>query len=63
MKKASGSPVKIIELCAARPHTAREMAGRLGLAPTRLYYHINLLEKHGLLVVDETRTVTVALSA
>lgn len=48
---------QIIELCAARPHTAREMAGRLGLAPTRLYYHINLLEKHGLLVVDETRTV------
>ena len=34
-----------------------EYAGRLGLAPTRLYYHINLLEKHGLLVVDETRTV------
>lgn len=48
---------QIIELCAVRPHTVREMAGRLGLAPTRLYYHINLLEKHGLLVVDETRMV------
>jgi len=48
---------QILELCATEARTAREMAGRLGLAPTRLYYHINLLEKHGLLVVDETRTI------
>lgn len=48
---------QILELCATEARTVRDMASRLGLAPTRLYYHINLLEKHGLLVVDETRTV------
>ncbi len=48
---------QIFDLCVAQPRTVREMAGLLGLTPTRLYYHINLLERHGLIVVDETRTV------
>lgn len=48
---------QIYDLCAEQPRTVREIAGRLGVPPTRLYYHINLLEKRGLLVVDETRTV------
>ncbi len=48
---------QIYDLCADRPHTVREIAGKLGLSPTRLYYHINLLEKHGLILVDETRRV------
>ncbi len=48
---------QIFELCAEHPSTVREIAERLGLAPTRLYYHINLLEKHGLIAIDETRMV------
>lgn len=48
---------QIFDLCAMQPRTVREIAGRLNLAPTRLYYHINLLEKHGLILVDETRRV------
>jgi len=35
----------------------RQIADRLGVAPSRLYYHINLLEKHGLIHVVETRMV------
>ncbi|WP_075075409.1 ArsR/SmtB family transcription factor [Longilinea arvoryzae] len=48
---------QIFDLCAMQPRTVREIAGHLNLAPTRLYYHINLLEKHGLILVDETRRV------
>jgi AcrR family transcriptional regulator len=35
----------------------REVAEKLGLAPGKLYYHFNLLEKHGLVQVAETRQV------
>lgn len=48
---------QIFDLCVTQPRTVREIAGLLNLAPTRLYYHINMLEKHGLIVVDETRQV------
>lgn len=48
---------QIFELCIPQSRTVREIAGLLGLAPTRLYYHMNLLEKHGLIVVEETRMV------
>jgi len=48
---------QIFELCASQARTVREIAGLLGLAPTRLYYHFNLLEKHGLIEVAETRTI------
>jgi len=29
----------------------------MGLAPNKLYYHVNMLEEHGLIRVVETRTV------
>ena len=48
---------QIFDLCTLQPRTVREIAGLLGLAPTRLYYHVNMLEKHGLIEVAETRTV------
>ena len=39
------------------PMTVKQVAGRMGLAPNKLYYHVNMLEEHGLIRVVETRTV------
>jgi AcrR family transcriptional regulator len=39
------------------PLTVKQVADRLGLAPSKLYYHVNMLEQHGLLQVVETRMV------
>lgn len=40
------------------PRTVKEVARELGESPTKLYYHVNLLEQHGLLVVAESRLVS-----
>jgi len=49
--------VQIIEMLIDQPQTVREMAVKLGLSPSKLYYHINMLEKQGLILVTETRQV------
>lgn len=41
----------------AEPKSIREVAEELGVPPTRLYYHVNLLEKAGVVSVVETRKV------
>jgi DNA-binding transcriptional ArsR family regulator len=38
--------------------TVKEMAARLGVPPTRLYYHVRILEKFGLIRVTSTRMVS-----
>ena len=38
--------------------TVKEIAEALDIPPTKLYYHINLLEKHDLIRVPETRVVS-----
>lgn len=48
---------QIYEILTREPASVRQIAERIGLAPGRLYYHINLLEKHGLVRVVETRMV------
>jgi DNA-binding transcriptional ArsR family regulator len=46
---------QIIEILVPNPQTINQIAEKLGLSPSRLYYHVNLLEKHDLLrVVDTT---------
>lgn len=40
------------------PTTVKQVAKELGLPATKLYYHINLLEKHGLIVLVETRLIS-----
>lgn len=40
------------------PRTVKEVARELGEAPTKLYYHVNMLEQHGLLVVAGSRLVS-----
>ena len=38
--------------------TVKQLADELGCPPTRLYYHMQQLEKHGLVFVEKTRTVS-----
>jgi len=48
---------QIVELLNIDPSTVGQVAQRLGLAPSKLYYHFGLLEKIGLITVAETRMV------
>ena len=49
---------QILDLLVIEPLTVKELAEKLGLAPSKLYYHVNLLEEHGLIVVADTRIVS-----
>lgn len=40
------------------PKTVKEIAQQLNIAATKLYYHVNLMEKHGLIQVVETNIVS-----
>jgi DNA-binding transcriptional ArsR family regulator len=47
--------LQIIEVLLHSPLTVKQIANKLGLAASKLYYHVNTLEKHGLIrVVDTT---------
>jgi DNA-binding transcriptional ArsR family regulator len=48
---------QMMELLASQELTIKQVADKLGLTPGKLYYHANLLEKHGLIYVAETRQV------
>ncbi len=50
--------LQILEVLNQEPQTVGEVADKLGLAGSRLYYHFNMLEEHGLIQVVETRTVS-----
>lgn len=41
-----------------KPRTVKMIAQELGTTPSKLYYHVNLLEEHGLLRVTDTRIVS-----
>ena len=49
--------IQLYELLSARPRSARELAGPTGKPPNRLYHHLALLEKGGLIEVAEYRQV------
>lgn len=52
---------KIVSLVSATPRTVHEIADSLGVPFTRLYYHINLLEKHGIIRVVDVRSLPGAI--
>jgi DNA-binding transcriptional ArsR family regulator len=58
--KALADPVRmrLVGEMLDRPHTVKEMAAALGVPQTRLYYHVKILEKHGLIRVVSRRTVS-----
>ena len=41
-----------------RARSVKEAAARLGLPPAKLYYHVELLERHGLIAIASTRVVS-----
>jgi DNA-binding transcriptional ArsR family regulator len=49
--------IRLLELM-AQPQTVKEIAAQLGVGKTKLYYHLNLLEKHGIIRVVRTRVVS-----
>jgi DNA-binding transcriptional ArsR family regulator len=49
--------LRLIELFAAGPLTAKQAAEKLGQPPTRLYHHVATLERAGLLTLARTRAV------
>src|SRR5690242_3500259 len=50
--------LRVIELLRERTRTVKELAAALAVPQTRLYYHVKLLEEHGVIRVDSTRTVS-----
>lgn len=49
--------LNILEML-GKPGTVKQVAAKIGRPPTKLYYHFNLLEKHGLLTMVDTRIVS-----
>ncbi len=49
--------VQIMELLEGQALTVKQVAEKLGLAPSKLYYHFGALEKLGMIEVAETRMV------
>jgi DNA-binding transcriptional ArsR family regulator len=58
--KAIADPLRIRFLLEIRdtPRTVKEVAENLAVPPTRLYYHLRILEKHGLVEVANRRMVS-----
>lgn len=42
----------------SKPGTVKQIAKKIGKPPTKLYYHFNLLEKHNLIQMVDTRIVS-----
>jgi DNA-binding transcriptional ArsR family regulator len=49
--------LRLLQLMTDEPCTVKQLAMELAVRPTKLYYHINLLEQRGLVRVVETRLV------
>lgn len=50
--------MRIVEILRRRSATVKDIASILEVPPKSLYYHVNLLEKHGLIRVVDTRLVS-----
>jgi predicted ArsR family transcriptional regulator len=50
--------MQLIELMSHQARTVKQLAKELGTTPHKLYYHVKLLEDHGLIRVAETRLVS-----
>jgi DNA-binding transcriptional ArsR family regulator len=49
--------LKLLEMFAGQPRTTMQVAGLMGEPPTRLYHHVNALERAGILKLERTRQV------
>jgi DNA-binding transcriptional ArsR family regulator len=50
--------LRIVEELIDGPRTVKQLARTMEMKPTKLYYHINLMEEHGLIRVVSTRVVS-----
>ncbi len=50
--------LRLLDQLRQHPRTVTELAELLDVPRTRLYYHVRLLEEHGLIAVDATREVS-----
>ncbi len=50
--------LRLIEELGVQPTTVKALARAMDMKPNRLYYHVNLLEEHGLVRVTQTRIVS-----
>lgn len=55
---ADARRMQILEVVLKQTATVKEIAEQLNQPPSQLYYHINTLEKHGLIRVVDTRIVS-----
>jgi DNA-binding transcriptional ArsR family regulator len=46
--------IQILEVLITEPQSVNQIAEKLGLSSSKLYYHVNILEKHGLIQVVDT---------
>lgn len=57
--KVIGDPLRLQIMKSFRsPRTVKDVAEVLGIAQTKLYYHVNMLEKHNLIEVVDTNVVS-----
>ena len=50
--------MRSVEILRRAPATVKELGHALGIAPKKLYYHVNMLEQHALIRVVSTRRVS-----
>ncbi len=49
---------RILDLLRAEAQTVKQLSATLNMSPKKLYYHVNLMEQHGLIRVVSTRIVS-----
>lgn len=49
---------QIFEALISQPLTAKQIGEKLGINPTKLYYHLKLMEKVGIIKVENTQIVS-----
>ncbi len=50
--------VRILEQMAQRPVPIKQVADNLGVSPNKLYYHVKMMEEHGLITVVEQKIIS-----
>lgn len=50
--------LQVLEITLDHAHTVKQIAAKLDIPASKLYYHINLLDKHDLVAVASTRIVS-----
>lgn len=50
--------LEILDLMTDEPRTVKQIASALEISPNKLYYHVNLLEKHGFIKLVDVHVVS-----